>query len=79
MQAVAAQFEPALQLVAPAVSSGSESGGSDAWDDDGRSTWLDEFFGNCSDVVDACDPESIVHIAMYFPTSGIADMSTSHA
>lgn len=59
VQAVAAQVDPPLKLVAPGIFSGSESGGFDAWDADGRSTWLDEFFGNCSEVVEDCDPSLI--------------------
>jgi len=65
VQKVAAQFDPPLILVGPAVSSGAESGGTDAWDADGRSTWLDEFFGNCTHVVKDCDPSLIKYIAMH--------------
>jgi hypothetical protein len=65
IQEMAASFDPPLTLVGPAVASGSESGGSDAWDADGRSSWLDEFFGNCTHIVKACDPSLIVHIAMH--------------
>jgi hypothetical protein len=54
-----------LTLVGPAVSSGAESGGSDAWDADGKSTWLDEFFGNCTHVVKACDPSLIKYIGLH--------------
>lgn len=65
VQTLANMFDPPLELVGPAVSSGAESGGSDAWDADGKSTWLDEFFGNCTDVVQLCDPSSIKYIAMH--------------
>ena len=61
VQKVAAMFDPPLQLVAPAVS----SSGTDAWDVDGASPWLDYFFGNCTSVVADCDPSLIVHIAMH--------------
>jgi len=65
VQRLAAMFNPPLELVAPGVASGSESGGTDAWDADGRSTWLDEFLGNCTHVVDDCDPSLIKYIAMH--------------
>lgn len=65
VQKVAEQFDPPLQLVAPAVASSAESGGKDAWDENGRSTWLDDFFGNCSNVVPECDPATIKYIAMH--------------
>merc|ERR1711879_158218 len=64
-QKVAEQFDPPLELVAPAVASGSESGGKDAWDDNGKSTWLDDFFGNCTNVVKDCDPSKMQYIAMH--------------
>lgn len=65
LQKLAAHFDPPLTLVGPAVSSGAESGGDDAWDSEGRSTWLDEFFGNCTHVVKECDPSLIKYIAMH--------------
>jgi hypothetical protein len=65
LQKLALMFDPPLELVAPGVASGSETGGSDAWDADGHSTWLDEFFGNCTEVVDDCDPSMIKYIAMH--------------
>merc|ERR1711933_415844 len=65
VQKVAEQFDPPLELVGPAVASGSESGGRDAWDDNGRSTWYDDFFGNCTHVVKDCDPSKIKYIAMH--------------
>jgi len=65
LQKIAAQFDPPLTLVAPGISSGAESGGSDAWDADGRSTWLDDFLGNCTHVVKECDPSLIKYIAMH--------------
>jgi len=61
VQAVAAQFNPPLILVAPAVS----SSGPDAWDEDGASQWLDYFFGNCTHKVPECDPSLIKYIAMH--------------
>ena len=60
LQAVAAQFDPPLQLVSPSVS----SSGPDAWDADGRSEWLDLFLGNCS-LLPGCDASSIAHIGMH--------------
>lgn len=65
LQQLAALVNPPLELVAPGVASGSESGGKDAWDDNGHSTWLDEFFGNCTYEVPECDPKSIKYIAMH--------------
>lgn len=65
VQQIAAQFDPPLILVAPSISSGSESGGADAWDADGKSTWLDEFFANCTSVVKECKPWLIKYIAMH--------------
>jgi hypothetical protein len=60
MQEIASNFNPPLSLVAPAIS----TSGPDAWDANGASVWLDEFFGNCSEVVD-CDLASIPYIAMH--------------
>jgi len=65
VQAVAEQFDPPLELVGPAVASAGESGAADAWDADGRSTWLDDFIGNCTQVVKDCDPSKIKYIAMH--------------
>lgn len=65
LQGLASMFDPPLELVAPGVASGSESGSSDAWDANGHSTWLDEFFGNCTDEVEDCDPSMIKYIAMH--------------
>lgn len=65
LQALAAMFDPPLQLVAPGVASTGETGETDAWDANGRSTWLDEFLGNCTHVVEACDPSLIKYIAMH--------------
>jgi hypothetical protein len=65
VQDLAAQFTPPLSLVAPSVASSGETGGSDAWDVDGRSTWLDEFLGNCSEVVQGCEPALIKYIGMH--------------
>lgn len=65
LQALAATMSPPLVLVSPSVASVAESGGSDAWDDNGHSRWMDEFFGNCTEVVEACDPELIEYIGMH--------------
>jgi len=65
VQKVAEQFDPPLELVGPAVASSAESGGRDAWDDNGKSTWYDDFFGNCTNVVKDCDPSKIKYIAMH--------------
>jgi len=65
VQKVAEQFDPPLELVAPGVASRGESGGGDAWDDDGRSTWLDDFLDNCTHVVKDCDTSKIKYIAMH--------------
>jgi len=65
VQKVAEQFNPPLEIVGPAVASSGESGGRDAWDEDGKSTWYDDFFGNCSKVVPDCDPSKIKYIAMH--------------
>jgi len=56
LQMVAAGFSPAMKLVAPAPAT---------FDKDGVSSWLDEFFGNCSDVVPECDPTTVSAIAMH--------------
>lgn len=65
LQKIAEQFDPPLQLVAPGVASRGETGGGDAWDDDGKSTWLDDFFGNCTHVVKDCNITKIKYIAMH--------------
>lgn len=65
VQALAAAMSPPLTLVSPSIASGQESGGADCWDADGRSTWLDDFFGNCTDVVEDCDPALIKYIGMH--------------
>merc|ERR1711941_134241 len=56
LQMVAAGFDPALQLVSPAPAE---------YTADGVSVWLDEFFGNCTNVVRECDPSTIKAIAMH--------------
>lgn len=61
VQEVAAMFDPPLILVGPGIS----SKGPDALDADGGSIWLDEFLGNCSDVVPECDPSLIKYIGMH--------------
>jgi hypothetical protein len=65
LQDLAAKFDPPLILVAPSVASGGETGGADAWDEDGRSTWLDEFLGNCTKVVKDCDPSLIKYLGFH--------------
>jgi hypothetical protein len=65
LQALAAKFDPPLILVAPSVASTGESGDTDAWDEDGRSTWLDEFLGNCTKVVKDCDPSLIKYLGFH--------------
>ena len=57
MQQVAKLFDPPLVLVSP-VPSG-EGPGSWGEKGDGSSGWLDEFLGNCTHVVKACDPSLI--------------------
>jgi len=65
MQALAAKMSPPLTLVSPSVASGQESGGRDCWDKNGRSTWMDDFLGNCTHVVKDCDPSLIKYIGMH--------------
>merc|ERR1712232_794656 len=65
VQKLAAAFDPPLTLVSPSVASTGESGATDAWDKNGRSTWMDEFLGNCSEVVKDCDPSLIKYIGMH--------------
>jgi len=65
LQALAAKFDPPLILVAPSVASTGESGATDAWDEEGRSTWMDEFLGNCSEVVKDCDPSLIKYLGFH--------------
>jgi hypothetical protein len=65
VQEIAALMSPPLTLVSPSIASGQESGGKDCWDDNGRSTWLDDFFGNCTHVVKDCDPSLIKYIGMH--------------
>jgi hypothetical protein len=65
IQALAAAMSPPLVLVSPSVASGHESGGADCWDANGRSTWMDDFFGNCTHVVKDCDPSLIKYIGMH--------------
>jgi hypothetical protein len=74
IQDLAATFQPPLTLVGPSIASGSESGGSDAWDADGKSSWLDEFFGNCTHIVEACDPSLIRFIAMHDYEGSVAKL-----
>jgi len=65
VQELAASMSPPLTLVAPSVASGQESGGRDCWDENGRSTWMDDFLGNCTHVVKDCDPSLIKYIGMH--------------
>merc|ERR1712072_627150 len=65
VQALAAAMSPPLTLVSPSVASGQESGGRDCWDKNGRSTWMDDFLGNCTHVVKDCDPSLIKYIGMH--------------
>lgn len=65
IQDLASAMSPPLVLVSPSVASGHESGGADCWDEDGRSTWMDDFFGNCTHVVKDCDPSLIKYIGMH--------------
>ena len=70
VQSVAAKFSPALQLVSPSVS----SNGPDAWDEDGRSPWLDDFLGNCTHIVPGCDPSLIKYIGMHDYVGDVAKL-----
>merc|ERR1719343_1416652 len=65
IQALAAAMSPPLTLVSPSVASGHESGGADCWDENGRSTWMDDFLSNCTHVVKDCDPSLIKYIGMH--------------
>jgi len=65
IQALAAAMSPPLTLVSPSVASGHESGGADCWDENGRSTWMDDFLNNCTHVVKDCDPSLIKYIGMH--------------
>lgn len=63
VQDLAAKFNPPLVLVSPAVVSGVHNDG--GYNSDGVSSWMDEFFGNCTHVVAKCDPSLIKYIAMH--------------
>merc|ERR1712048_434219 len=65
VQELAASMSPPLTLVSPSVASGHESGGRDCWDENGRSTWMDDFLNNCTHVVKDCDPSLIKYIRMH--------------
>jgi len=65
VQALAASMSPPLTLVSPSVASGHESGGRDCWDENGRSTWMDDFLSNCTHNVTDCDPSLIKYIGMH--------------
>jgi len=58
VQKVAASFEPPLTLVSPAPTG-------KAFDNNGRSKWLDWFFRNCTDVFEDCNPDLIMQIAFH--------------
>jgi len=58
VQELAAMFDPPLRLVSPAPAS-------EDFDADGHSLWLDQFLGNCSEVVEACRPELIEFVALH--------------
>ena len=58
VQDIAAMFNPPLELVSPAPSS-------DCFDADGVCPWLDQFLGNCSQVVEGCDVDLITKIAFH--------------
>ena len=53
--AAASGFAPPLTLVSPAMTHWTLNG----------SVWLDEFFGNCSDVVKDCDPSLVKYVAFH--------------
>lgn len=50
--------EQNLKLVSPAVST-------TGLDDNGKSNWLDQFIGNCTNVFNDCDPSLIEYIAFH--------------
>ena len=60
VQAVAASMYPPLRLVSPSVSS-------TGWDADGKSEWLDQFFGNCTDqtIAPGCNSSLIEFIGLH--------------
>jgi hypothetical protein len=58
LQDIAKQFDPPLDLVTPSISS-------DGWDKHGKSQWLDEFLGNCTDLVPGCDVSMIKYIGLH--------------
>ena len=64
VQALADKFDPPLVLVSPAPVSGAGTDGH-GYGLDGACRWLDEFLGNCSAVVEGCDPRRIEYIAMH--------------
>ena len=70
LQKIAADpaFETPLALVSPAVST-------KGLDNDGKSQWLDEFFGNCSKVVKECDPDLIKYIAFHDYEGSLSTLS----
>jgi len=57
VQEVAAAFDPPLKIVSPAPSSAD-------FDENGKSKWLDYFFGNCTQLA-SCKPELIEVIAFH--------------
>merc|ERR1712098_359305 len=41
---------------------------------DGVSKWLDEFFGNCTSVVEECDPTFIKYVALHDYTGNVTKL-----
>ena len=60
VQAVAASMTPPLRLVSPSVSS-------TGWTAEGKSEWLDQFLGNCSDqtIAPGCNTSLIEFIGLH--------------
>jgi len=57
LQVLAAEFDPPLTLVAPAMTHWNST--------TGRSLWLDQFMSNCSTVVEQCEPALIKFVAFH--------------
>eukprot|EP00854_Cymbomonas_tetramitiformis_P004910 gene4910-5991_t len=72
VQRVAALFDPPLTLVSPAPASAD-------FDEDGVSPWLDSFLGNCTQVVEECDPSLITRIAFHFDVGSSMDAENTTA
>jgi len=58
VQEIAASFDPPLTLVSPAPAS-------ENFDEDGKSQWLDDFFGYCREEIPECEPDLIKYIAFH--------------